>query len=520
MKTIVEEEQKSASFVTRNMFGHMYEKYRIIGENLLADEEVVQAFSNGDRNRLAELTIPVFERLQQENPFLQIMHFHTPQTHSFLRVHKPEKYGDNLNDARPIIVRTNLDRTVQTGVEVGKYGIFYRIAFPVIDAGRHLGAFELGIDIRYVLKMLNQEGDFIPLLMLENRYLQLLFKHHERVTNEYRALNGNYALIRNELQEHNWSMLAELVNVDVLRHEYTFVEEHGTDHLLFIGTDIANFEGNTIGHILLVKDFDFYSDVISPVRWIYILSAIFLVIVIMILFSYILSKYSGRFKEYEERLLKARAKLQNVIDGSKLGYWEWDVQNHGFDINVRCLEILGESDERSVFHDSILTERIHPDDWQEAMTLVARAMNKAKPFNIDLRMHHNDGYYTWVELSGAVIERSADGDVMRMSGTMKDITDRKNLELENMKNSEYLNTLFMNSPNIVVVTDSEQLLDANRKFFETFRQFADVDAFKAKHDCICELFEPCHETACLHPNKREWIHEVLESGSRLAVIQN
>lgn len=41
---------------------------------------------------------------------------------------------------------------------------------------------------------------------------------------------------------------------------------------------------------------------------------------------------------------------------------------------------------------------------------------------------------------------------------------------------------------VVVIADMKGVFDANRKFFELFERYGDIEDFKAQHDCICELF--------------------------------
>ncbi|HSR35640.1 MAG TPA: cache domain-containing protein, partial [Desulfurivibrionaceae bacterium] len=83
-----------------------YEPYRHRIKNLvLTRPEVVEAFARRDRQRLLQLTEPIFRQiLCRENPQFEKFHFHTPDNRSFLRVHQPALNGDDLSATRPMVV--------------------------------------------------------------------------------------------------------------------------------------------------------------------------------------------------------------------------------------------------------------------------------------------------------------------------------------------------------------------------------------------------------------------------------
>ncbi len=177
LETIVDEERHVASSIYKNTFLQIAEKYEIIAQNILADQQIIDAFERGDRAELLALTAPIYKKLLEENPFLTIMHFHTKKTKSFLRLHKPQKFADDLSSIRHMINKVNTLKTKQIGLEVGRYGIDYRLALPVFNkAGKHLGAFEFGISINYIFDLFSQEYNFTPLLLLKKESFKEIFE--------------------------------------------------------------------------------------------------------------------------------------------------------------------------------------------------------------------------------------------------------------------------------------------------------------------------------------------------------
>jgi len=83
---------------------------------MLADTVAVRdALATRDRERLLAETQPLFAT-QRDKYGLEQMQFVTPDNLSFLRVHKPDAFGDDLSTFRPIIVAANQTRANQKGI--------------------------------------------------------------------------------------------------------------------------------------------------------------------------------------------------------------------------------------------------------------------------------------------------------------------------------------------------------------------------------------------------------------------
>ncbi|MBK1648824.1 methyl-accepting chemotaxis protein [Rhabdochromatium marinum] len=106
--------------------------------------EVQQHFAEGDRAWLQEQLLPPFKVLEADYGAVQFQ-FHTPPATSFLRLHKVEKYGDDLSSFRHSVVDTNTELMPQRGLESGVAGLGARGVVPVFDQGQHLGSVEFGM---------------------------------------------------------------------------------------------------------------------------------------------------------------------------------------------------------------------------------------------------------------------------------------------------------------------------------------------------------------------------------------
>ncbi len=105
--------------------------------------QVQAAMGTGDRQFLSGMFVPGFRALKAQAGFDQFQ-FHTPPATSFLRVHQPEKFGDDLSSFRQTVVETNGKAKPVTGLEAGVAGLGIRGVMPVLSGGRHVGSVEFG----------------------------------------------------------------------------------------------------------------------------------------------------------------------------------------------------------------------------------------------------------------------------------------------------------------------------------------------------------------------------------------
>jgi diguanylate cyclase (GGDEF)-like protein len=101
-----------------------------------------------------------------------------PGSTSFLRVHSPLKFGDNMDNVRYTIVDTNTLLTPTLGVETGRVYTGIRGAIPMFApngaSGKkiHTGALEAGTSFSLLLKMLHNEMSTNFAILLSRGHVQ------------------------------------------------------------------------------------------------------------------------------------------------------------------------------------------------------------------------------------------------------------------------------------------------------------------------------------------------------------
>jgi predicted signal transduction protein with EAL and GGDEF domain len=129
--------------------------------------------------------------------------------------------------------------------------------------------------------------------------------------------------------------------------------------------------------------------------------------------------------------------------------------------------------------DTDWSERIHPEDRMIAQKAVEYTIKNNLPYVIEFRMRHADGHWVWIEGSGAVVERDENtGEPLRLAGTHRDISSRKNAQKEMLFLA--LNDPLTKLPNRVYLKQEleKRLIEEPELCF----LFLDLDRFKTIND--------------------------------------
>jgi len=124
----------------------------------------------------------------------------------------------------------------------------------------------------------------------------------------------------------------------------------------------------------------------------------------------------------EERYLLALA-------GSTDGLWDWDLLSETVFYSDRFREILGYSFEEFPGTIDSFRRRLHPEDAETIWTAIERHLQERVPYRVEYRLQTKSGDYRWFLAGGQAIWNS-EGKAIRMSGSIQDITERKQGELD------------------------------------------------------------------------------------------
>ncbi len=129
-----------------NTLAYRGKSMAMLASTVAENNKVINSFANNDRKALLEETGPLFALFKKKYN-VNVFHFHKPPATSFLRLHKPGKFGDDLSGFRFTVVEANKTKKPIVGLEKGKFGLSSRAVMPVTDGNTHLGTVEVGIPL-------------------------------------------------------------------------------------------------------------------------------------------------------------------------------------------------------------------------------------------------------------------------------------------------------------------------------------------------------------------------------------
>lgn len=122
------------------------------------------------RDRLYELMLPLYERLESFD-FRQL-HFHFPDSVSFLRMHSPDFFGDDLSGVRESVRLANSELRRVTGFEEGRIFNGYRFVYPLFFENEHCGSVEVSFSMGSFISVLERLSDCAYLFAIKRSLVE------------------------------------------------------------------------------------------------------------------------------------------------------------------------------------------------------------------------------------------------------------------------------------------------------------------------------------------------------------
>jgi len=134
---------------------------------------------------------------------------------------------------------------------------------------------------------------------------------------------------------------------------------------------------------------------------------------------------------YEARTRDSEYRLRMALDNTEMGYWEQDVESDQVSTDINCMRMLGVDTSNALDNEALWTELIHPDDVHSVLGSRQSLLDgDIESLNLDYRIRNFEGNYLWVLDRMHVASRDSDGEVKRIFGTIEDISERKQFEID------------------------------------------------------------------------------------------
>lgn len=165
-----------------------------------------------------------------------------------------------------------------------------------------------------------------------------------------------------------------------------------------------------------------------------------------------------KLKKTQGLLKKQNERYRQLIEGTNLGTWEWNILTGSTIFNEKWAETIGYSIiEISPVSIDTWMGSLHQDDVAGFNTaLVEHMEGKKEFFECEVRMRHKNGSWVWVLNRGQIIQRNDSGEPEIIIGTHEEITKRKEQE-------ELQKVFIENAPSAIAMLNNDMRYIAHSK---------------------------------------------------------
>ena len=129
-----------------------------------------------------------------------------------------------------------------------------------------------------------------------------------------------------------------------------------------------------------------------------------------------------------QALRESEERYSLIANGANDGLWDWDLKTNKVYLSPRWKALLGYSDDELPNEYGIRDKLLHPDDRERSEEILRKYFQgEINEYINEIRLRHKDGHYIWV-LERGVALRDEKGNIIRLAGSITDITKQKKIE--------------------------------------------------------------------------------------------
>ncbi len=393
-----------------------------------------------EKNRLraqlfAEIQ-PRYEKLKK-NGGVRHLHFHLRNNESFLRLHRPEKYGDNLTNIRETVNYVNTAHLPVDGFEEGKINNGYRFVFPVKTADNtHLGSMEVSFGAEFLTSALMKQyavfsNFFIKASVVKNKVFT-----DEIAVNYKKSHHKGYLFDRHVLAELKkksdkemtdlkpQQSITDAILVNANSGKAISLYDPSIDRVFTTIPVFTPINKEMVAFLTVRSQSVFFKNENRYFSTIFSLSLMLL----LMGFSTFYVLYNKRIilEGSAEQLEKQKQQLVDAQNIANLGHWEIDLIDKHLSWSDQIFRIFDVSPQAFIVTVDSFMERVHPDDRDFVSTAYADAVENHQPYDIQHRIITSNGTEKWVrEICSTEYDKA--GEPLRSLGVVHDITEQHNI---------------------------------------------------------------------------------------------
>ena len=401
------------------------------------------------RKKLYDHLIDMYNNMNDYK--LKQLHFHLKNNDSFLRFHRPNKYGDNLTNIRHTVAFVNQYQKAISGFEEGKIYNGYRFVYPLKYNDIYLGSVETSVSMESIIndlkKELHSDTDFIIKKSVvdknvieeeKDNYVTCSidkdFYHEINISN---SGNNNIEPIIKEYLTKNNSKIREFIKSGEI---FNFYNKYNGDYYITTYLPVKNAITNqTIAYIIISNKHNDLQDFITQY---------FLFLAILIFLTMGMIYFIYRIDKTKTQLSKKDNVLKEVQKIAQLGYWEFDILGNNLKWSDEVYHIFGFSPQEFEASYENFLKYIHPEDIKKVDKAYMNSIRNKTNYQVEHRIITKTGEIKYVEEE---CRHTFDeyGDVVQSLGTIHDITSIKLYQLKIKKSKEQFESLVSHIPDII-----------------------------------------------------------------------
>ncbi len=428
-QAVVQGFYKSATLVFNNIVNRPV--YR---EALYEANDAIPERQHEIRQQIYRSLLPVYESMESFR--LKQLHFHLYNNDSFLRFHRPLKFGDNLTAIRSTVAYVNRTGQQISGFEEGRIYNGFRFVFPMFWKDKPAGSVETSVSMNTILSEMSQElkqrvGFIIDKSVVEKK----VFKS-ERSNYIETPFSEEFLYERNLETKHcceylnrimsNWRESSKLRKwLDPEQIKTAFINENGRHHLVSFLPVKNPISLETVGYIIVQKNHAEHNVIQMQFLGFWVASV--LIALILTLLLYVLKRDEQQL-QIKNHLIEAQnelfSKTQEIVH---VGTWEFNVKNNRLYWSDEVFRIMGYAPQSFQPTFERFLSCVHPEDRDKIEEAYQNSIKNKENYEIEHRVvttASNERYV--VEECEHIMDEQ--GEVVRSIGTIHDITELRRNE--------------------------------------------------------------------------------------------
>ncbi|ADN09916.1 ATP-binding protein [Sulfurimonas autotrophica] len=441
--------------------------FDIVNETDKLDAESINAFISNDEKVLTLLSQAVNVNEAKKNLLRQELYKYLDRQYreirkrgilqvqfvlsnnvSFLRLHKPDKYGDDLTGVRYTFEYVNKMHKPISGFEQGRVVHGFRNVFPLFQEGKYICAYEISFSSESVQSTLTKVNKLYTHFLVNRHVFDAKRYKRSESSLQYKTSieSDNYMLLQMESVQPRY---LKYLQKNIIQKHKAYIEKHMNRCESFslyqqLGKSVKVVSFLPIKDVKSKKTAAYlvsYTDNYNITSILYnskLITGVLFIGLFLLVYLFYLQFIS---KKVLKETAQEQQKLLELFDKGDIALFRWrnDINWSVEYVSNNVSSLTGYFKKEFLSGKIEYSDLIDEEDLKNALHELAEAFEK----NLDILKHKPYQIFTknktkkWVEQTTLFI-RDKEGDVTHFLGYLIDISKRKKLEIELQKLNENL----------------------------------------------------------------------------------